>query len=581
MKKIEDKYKVLSHIDHILLRPSTYVGSNKPHTSEKWVLDTDKMVKKEVTFIGSFLKIFDEVITNSVDEHKRNQSLNNIEVRVNKQKGIISIRDNGGIPVVIHKDHGKYLPEVIFGNLMSSSNYDDTEERTTAGLNGVGAKCTNIFSTNFTISTCDGKKSFLQVFTNNMKDRTEPVIKNSKINHTEITYIPDYPRFGMTGLDDDHFELIKKRVWDIAGCNPTISVSFNGEPIKVSSFEDYIKYFKPEFFSESDKEKTWCVGVAHSEEGFQQISFVNTTETYDGGTHVDMIMNQIIIKLREFFQKKHKVDIKPSELKNHIFLFLNTTIINPSFSSQTKEKLITETKDFGITYEVSEKLIKSILKSPIVDSVLDWVKRKKEADENKLARELNKNISKLKVEKLIDAKSKNRSACSLGIFEGDCLEENTEIRVVRDEDIIDVKIKDVNVDDIVITHNNSFSNVYAISRKIKKKTTIKTKIGDVVCSEDHRWFVYDKVDNLFHFEETKNLDKKRHQLVKNYLAFTRSLLTILELSNEHLFLSNGETIYTNETHKFAVYNKDENKFEMVETKNINKDIHILVDTEMK
>ena len=151
------------------------------------------------------------------------------------------------------------------------------------------------------------------------------------------------------------------------------------------------------------------MGVAYSEEGFQQISFVNTTETYDGGTHVDMIMSQIIIKLREFFQKKHKVDIKPSELKNHIFLFLNTTIINPSFSSQTKEKLITETKDFGITYEVSEKLIKSILKSPIVDSVLDWVKRKKEADENKLARELNKNISKLKVEKLIDAKSKNRS----------------------------------------------------------------------------------------------------------------------------------------------------------------------------
>lgn len=578
MKKIEDKYKVLSHIDHILLRPSTYVGSNKPHTSDKWVLDGDKMIKRELTFIGSFLKIFDEVITNSVDEHKRNPSLNKIDVKVDKKKGTISIRDNGGIPVVIHKDHGKYLPEVIFGNLMSSSNYDDTEERTTAGLNGVGAKCTNIFSTNFTISTCDGKKSFLQVFTNNMKDRTEPVIRNSRISHTEITYTPDYPRFGMTGLDEDHFELIKKRVWDIAGCNPTISVSFNGESINVSSFEDYIKYFKPDFFSESDKEKTWCVGVAHSEEGFQQISFVNTTETYDGGTHVDMIMSQIIIKLREFFQKKHKVDIKPSELKNHIFLFLNTTIINPSFSSQTKEKLITETKDFGITYEVSEKLIKSILKSPIVDSVLDWVKRKKEADENKLARELNKNISKLKVEKLIDAKSKNRSICSLGIFEGDCLEENTEIRVVRDGDVIDVKIKDVNVDDIVITHSNSFSNVYAISRKIKKKTTIKTGIGEVICSDDHKWFVYDKIDNTFSFQETKSLEKERHQLVKNYLAFTRSLFTILELSNEHLFLSNGETIYTNETHKFAVYNKDENKFEMVETKNINKDIHFLVDS---
>lgn len=476
MKKIEDKYKVLSHIDHILLRPSTYVGSNKPHTSDKWVLDGDKMIKRELTFIGSFLKIFDEVITNSVDEHKRNPSLNKIDVKVDKKKGTISIRDNGGIPVVIHKDHGKYLPEVIFGNLMSSSNYDDTEERTTAGLNGVGAKCTNIFSTNFTISTCDGKKSFLQVFTNNMKDRTEPVIRNSRISHTEITYTPDYPRFGMTGLDEDHFELIKKRVWDIAGCNPTISVSFNGESINVSSFEDYIKYFKPDFFSESDKEKTWCVGVAHSEEGFQQISFVNTTETYDGGTHVDMIMSQIIIKLREFFQKKHKVDIKPSELKNHIFLFLNTTIINPSFSSQTKEKLITETKDFGITYEVSEKLIKSILKSPIVDSVLDWVKRKKEADENKLARELNKNISKLKVEKLIDAKSKNRSICSLGIFEGDSA--GSAARKFRDPNkqaYFSLRGKFINVSEITyqkLTQNNEVVNLMAaIGLKLGQKAT--------------------------------------------------------------------------------------------------------------
>jgi DNA topoisomerase-2 len=123
--------------------------------------------------------------------------------------------------------------------------------------------------------------------------------------------------------------------------------------------------------------------------------------------------------MREYFQKKHKVDIKPSELKGHMSLFLNATVVNPSFSSQTKEKLITEIKDFGFTYEVPEKLIKSILKSEIVDSILDWVQQKKAADESKLARDLNKNLAKIKVEKLIDAKGKDRWKCSIGIFEGD------------------------------------------------------------------------------------------------------------------------------------------------------------------
>jgi len=419
MKKIEEKYKVLNHIDHILLRPQTYLGSNKPHTSLKWIPDGAQMRREEITYVPSFLKVFDEIITNSVDESKRNQLLNKIEVNLDMNSGIISVRDNGGIPVVIHKDHDKYVPEVIFGNLMSGSNYDDSEDRIGAGTNGYGAKLTNVFSKEFRISTCDGKKHFTQTFTGNMRERGEPKVKRNKINHTEISYLPDYEKFGLDGLDESHFRLIHKRVIDVAGCNPNIRVYFNGEEIKIKSFEDYVKYYKPEYFFETNKEKTWSIAVAHSEEGFSQVSFVNTTDTYDGGTHVDYILNQILSQMREFFQKKHKVDVKPSELKNHMSIFINATVVNPSFSSQTKEKLITEIKDFGFVYEVPEKLIKSILKSEIVNSILDWVNQKKIADESKLARDLNKNLAKIKVEKLIDAKGKDRWKCSIGIFEGD------------------------------------------------------------------------------------------------------------------------------------------------------------------
>ena len=577
-KKIEDKYKVLDQISHILLRPGTYVGSNKPSTVVKWIFEEDKMIQREVTYIPSFLKIFDEVVTNSVDEHKRNPSLNRIDINIDLKENKISVRDNGGIPIVIHKEHGQYVPEVIFGNLMSGSNYDDTEERTVAGTNGLGAKLSNVFSKEFTVSSCDGKNHFLQVFSSNMRERTQPVIKRSKANHTEITYIPDLEKFGLTNIDEDHLKMIEKRIYDIAACNTSLKMYFNGNLININSFEDYIKLYTPEYFIECKKDKSWSLGIAHSQNGFQQVSFANVTETYDGGTHVDYIMNQIIVQLREFFLKKHKVDIKPSELKSHIFLFLDSTIINPSFSSQTKEKLITEVKEFGSTFEVSPKLIQSILKSEIVNSILDWIQQKKNADDNKLQRELNKKLSKVKVEKLIDAKGKDRWKCSLALFEGDCLEENTLVRVLRDGELLNVKIKNINIGDLVITHENRYQEVIALTKKIEHKNTIKTSLGDLVCSNKHRFWVYDKEKNEFYFEHVYNIDKNKHKLVKNQLCFMDALLEIEKVYSDCILMKSGELFNVSSDHLLCVYNRILDKFEMVEFNNINKMDYLIVNT---
>lgn len=577
VKKIEDRYKVLDQITHILLRPGTYVGSNKPGYFNKFIIVDDKIIQKELTIIPSFIKIFDEVITNSVDEHKRNKNLNKIDVIIDIEKNIISVRDNGGIPIEIHKDHNQYVPEVIFGNLMSGSNYDDTDERTVAGLNGLGAKLTNVFSEEFIVSSCDGKKHFTQIFRNNMRDKDQPVIKKSKDNHTQITYKPDLAQFNMEKIDEDHFKMIEKRVYDLAGTNPEIKFTFNGRLINFKSFEDYIKLYVNDYFYESKKDKSWSIGIALSENGFQQVSFVNSTDTYDGGTHVDYVMNQIIAQLREFFSKKHKVDVKPSELKNHMFLFLDSTVINPSFSSQTKEKLITEIKDFGSTFEVSNKLVQSILKSEIVNSILDWIQQKKNAEENKLQRDLNKKLGKIKVDKLIDSKGKERWKHTIGLFEGDCLHEDTKIRIIRDGDILDEKIKNLTTDDLVITHNNTISNIYALTKKIKKKAIINIGSESIICSHEHKWFVYDKEKNEFYFELTKNINKSKHRLVKNYLAFTESLIQILDSDGYTLKLS-SDIISTTPDHKFAVYNREENKFEMVKSSDIKVDRHFLVNT---
>jgi DNA topoisomerase-2 len=417
---VDKKFKKLDDIDHVILRPGMYIGSIKPHKATKWIVEDDKMIQKELTYNPGLLKIFDEIVTNSVDESKRAGSkLNIVKIDIDRTTNYINIWDNGGIPVVKHTQHKEWIPEMIFSNLKAGSNFNDEEQRTGAGTNGVGSTLTNIYSKEFTVTTCDGANHFTQTFSNNMRKRTAPKTRKSTKGFTEINYLVDFEKFALTGIDDDHFKMIEKRVYDIAACNTNLKVYFNGKLINIKTFEDYIKYYTKDYFYEAKKDKTWSLAIGLSENGFQQVSFANSTDTYDGGTHVDYVMNQIITQLRDFFMKKHKVDIRPGELKNHMFLFLDSTIINPSFSSQTKEKLITEIKDFGSTFEITNKLIQSIIKSEIVNSILDWIQQKKSAEENKLQRDLNKKLDKIKVEKLIDAKGKDRWKYSVGLFEGD------------------------------------------------------------------------------------------------------------------------------------------------------------------
>ena len=419
MKSVEQKYRKLSDVEHVLMRSSMYVGSIKPHEADLFLLGSDNKFKKtQSTYNPAFLKIFDEIISNAVDEHKRNPKLNKIEVNVDKESGRITVVDNGGIPVQKHKEYDEWIPELIFSNLKTGSNFDDSEERLVAGTNGVGATLTNIFSKEFKIKTCDGKKVFEQVFNDNMHKKGKVKISEGKKGFTEISYLPDLERFGITSIDQTHYALMKKRVIDSAACNPKLSVSFNGESFSFKSFKQYTEYYIDDvFYEESER---WKVGVGLSEDGFQQVSFVNSVETKDGGTHVEYIANQITNWLRERIKKKYKVEVKPSELRNHMFLFVESSIVNSGFSSQTKEKMITEPKDFGSYHEVSEKILKLIFGSEIIKQLLDWIQEKKLADERKQLRALNKFLDKTKIIKLIDAKSKDRrEKCTLAIFEGD------------------------------------------------------------------------------------------------------------------------------------------------------------------
>lgn len=419
MKSVEQTFRKLTDIDHCLQRPGMWIGSTKPRQDEYFLLnDENRLVKRNVTYIPAFLKVFDEIVSNSVDEHRRNPKLNELTITVDVKAGTIKILDNGGIPVVKHSEYDEWVPEMIFSNLKAGSNFDDEEERLVAGTNGVGSTLTNIFSKTFRIRTGDKTNAFDQTFTNNMRERTTPKIIPWKKGFTEIFFVPDLARFEMSNIDSDHAEMMRRRCIDIAACNPRLKVTFNDITYKFDNFADYCKMFDvPELIY--DEQKRWKVGIAPSGGSLQQISFVNSIETRDGGTHVDHVSQQIVEWLREKIRKKHKIELRPSDLRNHFFFFVQSDIVNPAFSSQTKEKLITEQRDFGSKFEVSDKMLKDIFASEIVQRVLDWAQQKALADERKQLRELNKNIGKGKVLKLIDAKGKDREKCTLSLYEGD------------------------------------------------------------------------------------------------------------------------------------------------------------------
>jgi DNA topoisomerase-2 len=158
-KTIEETYQKKSQLEHILLRPDTYIGSIEKHAQTLWVYEGDKIVHRSVTYVPGLYKIFDEILVNAADNKQRDPKMDSLKVVIDGENNLVSVYNNGdGVPVEIHKEEGVYVPELIFGHLLTSSNYDDAEKKTTGGRNGYGAKLTNIFSTEFVIETADGKR---------------------------------------------------------------------------------------------------------------------------------------------------------------------------------------------------------------------------------------------------------------------------------------------------------------------------------------------------------------------------------------------------------------------------------------
>ena len=145
MSSVDLKYKKFTQIEHVLKKPGMYVGSVEAEQSNQWLYNNEKsiMENREITYVPALYKIFDEILVNAIDQKSRNEDppLKKIKVDIDKETGSIIICNDGkGIPIEWSEKNEMYVPELIFDNLLTSSNYDDKEERVVGGTHGLGAK---------------------------------------------------------------------------------------------------------------------------------------------------------------------------------------------------------------------------------------------------------------------------------------------------------------------------------------------------------------------------------------------------------------------------------------------------------
>ena len=441
-KTVEDKYKKYELLEHILALPDTYIGSIEPQKITSFIYDeaTKRMVSDELSYIPGLLKIFDEVIVNAIDHSMRLRAdeangkadikhVKNIKVSIDKDTGRITIMNDGnGVDIKKHSSYGDlWIPELIFGELLTSTNYDKGEEKIWGGKNGYGSKLTNIFSKEFVIETVDhvSKKIYTQTFSDNMTKRTPADVKaSSKAPYTQISFIPDYERFGMKNMTDDIYKLFHRRVIDACATTPKdVSVYFNGEKLMIKDFEKYCELFldkkEQPFVYEACGERWEVVASISSSGTFEFLSFVNGINTIKGGKHIEYITNMITKNLVDMTLAKKKKTVKTQHIKDNLFVFVKALIVNPSFDSQSKETLTTPVAKFGSKCELSEKFYDKLFKIGIVDKALSITEF---YDKKKLVKTDGKKISRIIVPKLDDANfagTKQSAECTIIFTEGD------------------------------------------------------------------------------------------------------------------------------------------------------------------
>jgi DNA topoisomerase-2 len=422
---LASKYQQKTDKEHILDNPDTYIGSVEIIESNQFIFSMNEESKyiikeKQIQYVPALFKLFDEGIVNCRDHAIRMEKAigdkveNSIPVSyidvIIQENSITMLNDGNGIDVAIHPDTNIWIPEMIFGHLRTSTNYDKTEKKIVGGKNGFGFKLVLIWSTYGSVETVDHVRGlkYVQEFKNNLNIISPPKITKCKGKpYTKITFHPDYTRLGLEGLTEDMIALFRKRVYDIAAVtDKKLKVRYNSQCIPVNNFLQYIDLYigskdvSPRAYEQGGERWEYAVALSSTHE-FIQVSFVNGIHTSKGGKHVEYILNQITRKLAEFIEKKKKIKVNMPSIKEQIILFIRCDVENPAFDSQTKDYMNTPSSKFGSSCVVSDKFIEKIAKMGIMEAACALTEIKVNKAVKKLDGQKTKTIRG--IPKLVDA----------------------------------------------------------------------------------------------------------------------------------------------------------------------------------
>ena len=459
----EDYHQYENPIDHILNVPDVYIGSDEHVKRNSWICNYQdpsgpKMICQEISLPEGLERLFLEILSNGGDNADRanRAGADPGMIEVIMDKTTISIKNGGPpIPVEMHPTSGTWVPDMIFGRLHSSSNYDKNVVRMGIGKNGLGAKLSNIYSKQFLIIIGDPtrKLRYTQVWNNNMRLRGEPQIEPyTGESFVQVVYNLDFPRFKYTEYPDEALYLFARHTADVSfTCK--VPCTFNGVKLHVQNIKDYaVLFFGEEISKTGIIHREWPPGtevtvkkgvhvptdekvapmvemcVLDTPDAGMSIAFVNGMMTPDGGVHVDACSKSLAGPLVEMINgvgrgKKDKdkgkdapkpIKLTQADVKPHVSMIINTRLPDPKFKGQTKTMLASPTPRI----EIDEQTLRPVMKWQLVERLYA-------ALEAKMFKTLSKTDGKkrrhIKLKKGIDANDAGGPKsmdCTLMIVEG-------------------------------------------------------------------------------------------------------------------------------------------------------------------
>jgi DNA gyrase/topoisomerase IV subunit B len=412
---------------HILNRPGMYVGSITESKYQEYLIVNGVMQQVELFYSPALVKIINEVIDNSVDILKNSKGG---KLSVDLSQNSIKVSDNGsGIPVELIEDlDGTHIltPKAMWGKAKAGSNFNgDALDATTIGTNGVGSFCTNVLSTKFIGTTCDGKKEYIGTWSSSCEDNdgtwevidsdyTE-VINTKTVSGTSVYFEPNFKRFGLQGFSADIARVIQQRLINLSIVYPNITFSFNGKDIKFTRKEFMAMIGQDGNIYEDEH---YVIGVFPSTtDDFSCFSIVNGLNL-KGGSHIEYVLKYVQNEIKDKLPKKFE-DIKPGDIKNKLkIVFIGNEFPELEWEGQTKESI--KNPDRQIRAYLGEDwkdILPKIAKNKaIIEPITFLYAAKIDAEEKRAAKDADKELKKIKVLKLRHA-SKTKKFLSL--TEGD------------------------------------------------------------------------------------------------------------------------------------------------------------------